>query len=150
MSAPVKKSIPAVVLKSIEDIPVEFELPVDIPLRKGGTATVTLQCIAHEKTAWAAIRDRTNAAMAQRQEDRIQATVARTLDDGPAVPKIEDVVREELAANAAVVMEFATSWDFSNPLTVDSLSNLENRSGGALAAIVNAYEIAIYQSRLGN
>lgn len=151
MTASAKKAIPAVVLKSIEDIPVEFDMPVKIPLRNGTTTTVTLQCLAHEKTQWGAIRDRANAAMAERQEERIQATVARTLDsDAKAVPKIEDVVREEIAAHAALVLEFATGWDFSNPLTAESLANLENRSGGALIAFINAYELAIYQSRLGN
>lgn len=152
MSDKVKKSIPAFVLKSIDDIAPEFDLPAQVPLRKGGTTTITLQCLALGKVEWAEVRDRENDAAEERREQRVQTAVQATMDDQAARPKVRiaDVARDEMEHQATLVMEFATGWDLSDPLTKESLLRLENKSGGTLAAIINAYELAIYQGRLGN
>ncbi len=153
MSDKVKKSIPAFVLKSIDDIAPEFDLPAKVPLRTGGTATITLQCLALGKVEWAEVRDRENAAAEERREQRIQAVVQHTLDsDAADKPRLKaaDAARDDMDHQATLVMEFATSWDLSDALSKESLLRLENKSGGTLAAIINAYELAIYQGRLGN
>lgn len=148
MSKP-QKSIPAVILKSIDDIPPEFSMPVPIPLRVGGTATITLQCRALTKTEWAAIRDRYTADLQARAEARINPKPSDTGAPAPTI-SMASAVRDGLENNAALVLEFATGWDLADPLDAQSVKRLEDKSGGALQAIVSHYEAAIYQSRLGN
>lgn len=146
---PAQKSIPAVTLKSIADIPVEFSMPVPIPLRVGGTATITLQCRALAKTEWAAIRDRYNADLQARAESRVNPEPPAPGAPVPAF-SMASAVHDGLENNAALVLEFATGWDLADPLDAQSVQRLEDKSGGALQAFVAHYETAIYQSRLGN
>lgn len=143
------KSIPAVILKSIDDIAPEFSMPVPIPLRVGGTATITLQCRALAKTEWAAIRDRYNADLQARAEARINREPSESGVPAPSF-SMASAVNDGLENNAALVLEFATGWDLADPLNEQSVKRLEDKSGGALQAFVAHYETAIYQSRLGN
>lgn len=136
------KTIPAAKLKLFDSAP-DFELPVKISVR-GAEDKIILTCKTFSKTEWASIRDE-NADEAQaRSEAR-----SKSIDEGTR-PRLADIVRESMASDAAIVLRFATGWDLSEPLTADNLAKLENMAGGALSAIVGAYETAIYQGRLGN
>lgn len=140
-----QKSIPAAVLKSIDDIAPTFDMPVTIQVR-GQEHVINVQCKALPKLEWAEIRDKANEEARARSEQRIEAAS----EEGGEKIKIANVVRDGMSADSALVMEFAIGWDFSDPLSVESLIKLENKCGGAIGAIIGKYEVAIYQGRLGN
>lgn len=140
-----KKSIPASTLKSIGDLNPDFDMSVDLPMRSGDPVAVTIKCKAFGKLEWAAIRDKTNDEARARSEKRIEAAT----EDSEKI-KIVNVVKDTMEAEAALVMEFASEWDFAEPITQESLMLLENKCGGAIGAIIGKYEVAIYQGRLGN
>lgn len=141
-----QKSIPATALKSIGDLNPAFEMNVGVQARAGAEVMIKLQCQAHGKLEWAAIRDKANDEARERSEKRVEAA---SEDDAKSI-RIVDVVRETMAAESALVMEFATGWDLSDELSAESLQRLENKCGGSISAMISKYEIAIYQGRLGN
>jgi len=142
-----QKSIPAVTLKSLGSIAPTFDMPVEVPVRGSEPATINLTCKALGKLAWARIRDAANASADERSEARIEAA---SKEGERARIKVAEIVEEGLQADSATVLEFATGWDLEDPLNAENLQRLEDQCGGALRAIVEAYEMAIYQSRLGN
>ena len=148
MSKPDKqKSIPASSIKSIDDLnTATFDMPVDVNLKSGKPIQITLQCKALGKTEWAEIRDKANDEARERSEKRIEAAT----DENAKSIRIADVVRDTMAAEAALVTEFATGWDFTDELTVESLKRLENKCGGSISAMIGKFEVAIYQGRVGN
>src|SRR5690606_35898985 len=139
--------IPAVVLKSLGAIAPTFDMPVDIPNRGGDPIAITVTCKALGKLAWARIRDAANASADERSEARIEAA---SKEGERARIRVAEIVEEGLQADSALVLEFATGWDLEDELTAENLARLEDQCGGALRAIVEAYELAVYQSRLGN
>lgn len=140
------KSIPASVIRSIDDFDPSFSMPVTILRRGSKEIVVTLECSALSKTEWAEIRDKANDEAQARSKERIEAS---TSEDGVKV-KITKVVLDTMEAEAELVMTFATGWDFDEELNSANLMKLENKCGGSLGAMINKYEIAIYQGRLGN
>lgn len=137
-----EKSIPAAKLKLLDAAP-DFDLPVTINVR-GTEDKVTITCKTFGKLEWAAVRDENADEAKARSDERSKAI------EGGARLRMTEIVREGMAADSAIVMKFAVDWDFSEPLNAESLAKLENMAGGSLAAIVGAYEAAIYQGRLGN
>ena len=140
-----KKSIPAAVLKSIDDVAPTFDMPVTIQVR-GQEHVINLQCKALSKLEWAEIRDKSNEEARARSEKRIE----EASEEGGEKIKIVNIVRDGMTADSALVMEFAIGWDFADPLSIESLTKLENKCGGAISSIIGKYEVAIYQGRLGN
>lgn len=141
-----KKSIPASTLKSIDDLNPAFDMPVDVKLKSGQAIQITLKCQALEKLQWAEIRDKANDEARARSEARIEAA---SEDDAKPI-RITEVVRDTMAAEASLVVQFATGWDLADEFNEDSLKRLENKCGGAMGAMISKYEVAIYQGRLGN
>ncbi len=135
------KTIPAASLSMLESAP-DFDLPVTIDVR-GKQHKITFHCKTHSKLEWAEIRDTGIDETLARGKERAEKT------DGER-KRLVEVVREGMSADAALVLQFATGWDLSDTLNADALTKLENMSGGALGSIVSAYEMAIYQGRLGN
>lgn len=62
----------------------------------------------------------------------------------------ETTVRKGIKSDADTVLQFAHGWDLEDPFTPSTLQQLEDEFGGALRASLNAYDIAIFQGRLGN
>lgn len=141
-----QKTVAVAVLKSIGDISPTFEMPVGVRVRTGAELTINLQCQALGKLEWAEIRDKANDEARARSEKRIEAA---SEEDAKSV-RIVDVVRETMAAEAALVLEFATGWDLSDEFSAESLKRLENKCGGAIGAMISKYELAVYQGRVGN
>ena len=142
-----QKSIPAVVLDLLADNDEAFSMPVEIPRRDKDPVTVTFACRAIGKKAWAALRDEASEAARARYDARLEGLKAQGSD---AVIHISDIVQDGMLEDAKIVLKFATGWDLAHALDTDNLQRLEDKFGGSLRAIVEAYEIAIYQSRLGN
>lgn len=134
-----EKTIPAASLSMLESAP-DFDLPVTIDVR-GKQHKITFHCKTYSKLEWAEIRDAGLDDMVARKKERTQKGERE---------RMVDTVRDVMSSDASLVLQFATSWDLSDALNADTLTKLENLSGGSLAAIVNAYDIAIYQGRLGN
>ena len=137
-----EKTIPAAKLKLLESAP-DFDLPVTIKVR-GAEDKITLTCKTFSKVEWASVRDESADEAQARSDARVKA-----IDEGTRL-RLADIVRESMASDAAIVLRFAIGWDLSEPLTAENLAKLENMAGGSLAAIVAAYETAIYHGRLGN
>ena len=51
---------------------------------------------------------------------------------------------------AEIVAGAVTGWNLEDDFTVDSLVSLEDQIGGSLAAILSAYDAALFSGRLGN
>ena len=140
-----KTSIPAISLKSLAGIAPTFDMPVKINVRGSDPITINMQCNALKKTEWAKLRDEVNDAMRERTDARIKAA-----EEDKGRLHISDVLQEGMQSDADVIMKFATGWDLADDLTAANLQALEDICGGATRAIVEAYEAAIYQNRLGN
>ena len=105
------------------------------------------------KTAWAKARDAHQQQMLQRAMEtpaaerptEPEAVAAYVADNG-----VHSIVNRGLQADAELVLQFATDWDLSEELSVDSLHQLEDEFGGTLGRILSGFESAIYQGRLGN
>lgn len=77
--------------------------------------------------------------------DFIEQAMTRIAEQG-----LEAGVRKHLAADADLIMQFATGWDLEDDFTAASLVDLEDECGGFLGAALNAYDRAIYHGRVGN
>lgn len=135
------KTIPAASL-SFLDVAPEFDLPVTLDIR-GKQHKITFRCKSHTKIEWAEVRD---AGV----DDAIERQKARKEKASEERARLVDVVRENIASDADLVLQFAIGWDLSDPLNRETLTKMDNICGGALAATVAAYEAAIFQGRLGN
>lgn len=142
-----QKSIPAVVLDLLADDDEAFSMPVEIPRRDKDPVTVTFTCRAMGKKAWAKVRDEASEAGNARSKARIEEVKKQ---GGDAVIHVSDIVEDGMTEDAKIITRFATGWDLAHDLNTENLQRLEDKFGGSMRAIVEAYEIAIYQSRLGN
>lgn len=153
------KSIPAARLKSLGTQAPQFELPITVSKLDGTVAQLLLQCKAMRKTEWSKLRDQRHreameavlkpeeaeAIQFRRIEDEEPQTLTAMLQQG-----YESIVLSGLRRDAETVLLFATGWDLEDAFTAESLMALEDEFGGSLIAILNAYDLAIYQGRLGN
>lgn len=134
---------------------IAFPLKITVSKLDGTEAVFTLTCKALRKTQWAQARDEYHASVLQ----GIKATVATAAatadaDTDEATPalgdKLHTMVTRGLQTDADLVLQFATAWDLADDLTAANLQALEDEFGGTLRQIINAFETAIYQGRLGN
>lgn len=135
---------------------ITFPLKVTVTKLDGTDAAFSLTCKALRKTAWAKARDDYHAAMIRAAIERAAATSTAADADAPdaatqvATNGVHSVVTRGMQTDADLVLQFATDWDLTDPLTTASLQALEDEFGGTLAHIINRFEAAIYQGRLGN
>ena len=139
------KSIPAVSLKNLIGMAPTFEMPVQINVRGADPVTIHMSCKAMGKLAWAKLRDASNDVMRDSAGARIKAA-----KEEEARLHVADVVSEAMQSDVRLILEFATKWDLEDELTADNLQRLEESFGGAMRAMIEAYETAVYQSKLGN
>lgn len=153
------KSIPVARLKSLGTQAPQFDLPITVSKLDGTVAQLLLRCKAMRKTEWSKLRD-------ERHREALEATLRPADDQAISVHRIEDeepqrldillargyetIVRSGLQRDAETVLLFASGWDLEDAFTADALMALEDEFGGSLVAILNAYDLAIYQGRLGN
>lgn len=142
-----QKSIPAVVLDILADDDEAFSMPVEIPRRDKDPVTINFQCRAIGKKAWAKLRDEANEAARARSDVRIEEIKKQ---GAGAVIHVAEIVQDGMVEDAKIVLKFATGWDLKHDLNTTTLEKLEDKFGGSMRAIVDAYEVAIYQGRLGN
>lgn len=154
------KSIPVTRLVRLGTQAPTFDLPVDVTKLDGGQAKLVLVCKAMRKTEWAQTRDTLHA----KALEALRAPVVDepAADDGVVVDAVgaalanllkqgqDAKVREGLTRDAEAVLEFATGWDLEDDFNAVSLMALEDEFGGSLSRILTAYDLAIYQGRLGN
>lgn len=157
------KSKPAVQLV-LGSQAINFPLVVSIKKLDGTEATLTLTCKALRKTAWAQAKDAHQAAFLKRATDPVAEPVheSSAAPEAQAAPQadalvgllsqtgVAALVRRGLESDATLVAQFATGWDLADPFTLENLQALEDEFGGAISAIVQRYDQAIYQGRLGN
>lgn len=142
-----QKTIPSVVLDILADDDEAFAMPVEIPRRDKDPVTVTFTCRAMGKKAWAKLRDEANEAARVRSEARIEEIKKQGVG---AVIHVSEIVQDGMTEDAKIILKLATGWDLAHEFNAANLERLENKFGGSMRAVVEAYEIAIYQSRLGN
>lgn len=104
-------------------------------VRKGNAAKAGLDALAAQP----------GTATAAPPESVADMVTAMILERG-----YETTVRKGIKSDADTVLQFAHGWDLEDPFTPDTLQQLEDEFGGALRASLNAYDIAIFQGRLGN
>lgn len=148
MSTPKTKPAVQLVLGSQA---ITFPLKVTVTKLDGTDAVFTITCKAMRKTQWSQARDDYHASLMQ----DIKSTVASvTPEEGEAAPeqnnRLHTMVSRGLQTDADLVLQFATAWDLADPLKAANLQALEDEFGGTLRQIINGFEAAIYQGRLGN
>lgn len=149
------KSIPASSLKTLGDQVPTFELPVAFKRLDGSEFSITFHAKGMRKTEWAAVKDafRKNIADVEAAKTGAEGDAPATEAEAPAPAaefSLAKVVGEGLARSADLVTEFATGWELTDPFGVETLADLEDRFGGSLNRIVEAYDAATFQGRLGN
>lgn len=166
------KTVPVTKLKRLGSQPPEFTLPASVRKLNGATVQINLQCKALRKTEWADARDARQRATLEalipetEQSDTTADAIPDVTADAPeAAPAktgidaaLESIVKKGYAANVRnglrddvdLVLVFAIGWDLEDEFSGDTLMDLEDEFGGALREILNSYDKAIFQGRLGN
>ena len=178
MSKTTEKTVPVTVLKRLGTQAPEFDLPVTFKRLDGAEVQVKLHCKALRKTEWAKAKDdrqveylRTiyepvltasaanQVAAAAAGEDQAAGAPAPLIDPAAALAAAvetqrtqgqETGVRKVLADDVELVMAFAVGWELEDAFTVANLQALGDEFGGAIKAILDAYDAAIFHGRLGN
>lgn len=173
------KSTPVAVLKRLGTQAPEFALTCTLQKLDGTPVQLTLQCKALRKTVWAGMKDEhqraaleaitdlvkpaadpqpapADAKTAARRTKASKAAQAAPADAADAITDIlrqhgaEATIRRGLESDAAMILQFATGWELEDPFTKANLQALEDEFGGALRTILDDYDMAIFQGRLGN
>ena len=134
------KTVPVTSIKSMAGTVPEFPLSVKIKHLNGTESAVEFMAKAMRKTEWAALRD------AHMNPEKVTPEEG----DGPTRFSFVAAVGEDMRKGADLIAKCASGWDLADPFTPDSLIELEDTFGGTLAALLGAYDTAIFQGRLGN
>lgn len=138
-----QKSVPVASLKSLAGMAPEFSLPVKIKRLDGEEITINFTAKALRKKEWAAMRD------------ALIAPVAVEIDAGEEAAPLakftfSSAIDGDMQKGADLVAQFATGWDLEDVMNAAALVELEDQIGGALSAVLGAYDAAIFHGRLGN
>lgn len=169
------KSIPVTVLKRLGTQAPEFPLTATVYKLDGTPVQITLQCKALRKTVWAGLKDEHQRAALEAITDLVKpaaevqpakttarqrksaktaqptsAAAADAITDTLRKHGAEATIRRGLESDAAMILQFATGWELEDPFTKANLQALEDEFGGSLRAILDDYDLAIFQGRLGN
>lgn len=141
--------------------------PLTIPLQRldGVPLELTVTFAAHGKRAWSKIKDDFYGRLRAEAAARVAAADTPAIDPDDlaaatatveAITESDDAhtlagrVSKAIANDVNLVLQIAKGWDLEDPFTTESLEDLEDQFGGALTAMVSAYDRAIYQGQLGN
>jgi hypothetical protein len=175
MSKTTEKTIPVTVLKRLGAQAPEFDLPVTFKRLDGAEVQVKLHCKALRKTEWAKAKDdrqveylrsiyepvlaASSAAQTTQSEASEDQAPAPQADPAAALAAAleaqrtqgqETGVRKVLADDVDLVMAFAVGWELEDDFTTGNLQALGDEFGGAIKAILDAYDAAIFHGRMGN
>lgn len=159
MTEKAPKVVQPVKLKSLKDgQAAEFSLPITVQRLDGVPLELIITFHAFGKRAWTKIKDEFHAKLRADAAARAAALAAPAADAQaadaalaePEPIKLEPRVSKGIENDASLVLQIAKGWDLEDVFNAESLQDLEDRFGGALTAIVNAYDKAIYQGQLGN
>lgn len=146
-----QKSKPAVQLV-LGSQAITFPLPIAVKSLDGSEATVTFTCRALRKSAWAKAKDAHHQAAlkvaAGKAEER--PTNSEELITYLDTNGVHSVVTQGLQTDAALILQFATDWDLADAFGPEKLQELEDEFGGTFRKVLEAYDTAIFQGRLGN
>lgn len=155
MAAKETKSIPATTLKLLGKKPAEFDMPVTLVQLDGEEVKFYMRVKALDAKEWAALRDdRQRAVLSAMKpadmtpndgETPIDAAIRMIDKRGFAARTAETAERD-----AELVMKFAVSWPAEDPLTSESLVQLESEVPGSLETLIGSYDAARFHGRLGN
>ena len=153
------KTVPVTILQLRSSKAATFNLPVVITKLDGTKGNISVPCKALRKTEWASLRD-------DRQREALQAALqpaavddvaisdpadrAAAVVDAVATRGHEATVRSGAKRDAETIMSFVSEEGAEQGYSTQSLVDLEDDFGGSLGAILQAYDLAIYQGRLGN
>lgn len=114
----------------------EFTMPVELEHPAAGKIKVEMTVKALRKSEWAALRDEHIKGAGDADTDAEFSFVR--------------MISESTDSAAELVMKFAVGWNLEDDLTAGNLIYLDDLCGGALVAILGAYDAAVFQGRLGN
>lgn len=159
---------------------ISFPLPVTIKRLDGTEVYLTFTAKAQLKTEWAKVKDAHQAALLQAKTARVPTAGATAptpdaptpADTDPPTPAdqsaapaaeqpfdiaaffakhgTESLVLLGLDNDAELTLKAVTGWDLEDDFTDVNLKRLEDEFGGALSQVIQAYDLAIFQGRLGN
>lgn len=146
MSTEKKQPVPVTSLETMGDKSPSFSLPVTIKRLDGSEFVLTFQAQGMRKTEWAGIKDTFRKAIADEEAAKARG------EEGVPAPEfsLAKVVGDGAARSAELVMKFATGWELTDAFSVATLADLEDRFGGSLNLVMEAYDQATFQGRLGN
>lgn len=121
--------------------PPVFPMPVKFKRLDGSEFTITFDVKGMRKTQWAEIKDGFFKATAEQGEAAKESAQKSSL---------VEIVGKSLHDGGEMILKFATGWDLSDPFNAATLADLEDRFGGSLGRIVEAYDAAAFHGRLGN
>ena len=161
-----EKSIQPIKLKTLaKGQAASFPLTIKLQRLDGPQVELKVTFAAHGKRAWSKIKDEFYGRLRAEAAARVAAADTPAIDpddlaDAPAtaeaITEADDAhtlagrVSKAIANDAKLVLQIAKGWDLEDPFTTESLEDLEDQFGGALTAMVSAYDRAIYQGQLGN
>ena len=135
-----EKSVPVISLKMLAGKQPTFMLPVTVKNLDGIEFALKFTAKAQRKSEWAAVRD------AHRKPGEVDVNEPAEKAEFSFAALVNDGMRQA----AEIVAGAVTGWNLEDDFTVDSLVSLEDQIGGSLAAILSAYDAALFSSRLGN
>jgi hypothetical protein len=138
-----QKTVPVASLKSMPDTPPEFAMPVSIRQLGGDPLTITFTAKALRKTQWAAMRDETLGLTKAEPDEGAEPAPAEKFS-------YLNAVGGDMRKMADLVLKLASGWDLEDEFSAANLIDMEDRFGGALGAVAQAYDAAIFHGRLGN
>ena len=138
-----QKPVQVTSLKTLDGGDPEFCLPVTIKTRNGKEATIDFTVKALRQTEWAAIRDEALGKTTPQEQGANEA-------DQVADFSFVNVIQGGMSKAANLVLKFAIGWDLEDQFTHQSLVELDDRHGGSLRLLLEAYDAAIFNGRLGN
>ncbi|BEP93229.1 hypothetical protein GmRootA79_16130 [Acidovorax sp. A79] len=149
-----EKTKPVTMLDSLDGQSPIFPVHLDLQRLDGTMVRVTIQCKAMGKRAWSRMRrehiDAVQAAEAAFAEQELANSVPTLDAPRPSVPPLDQMVDRGITRDAAFLANIADSWSLPQACDAEGLERLEDKFGGALGKLLNAYELAVYQGQLGN
>lgn len=117
--------------------PKSFLAPVIIPVFEG-SEQINIRYTYRRKTEYAQLMD---AFTKEIQKPKKQTEKANTM---------HEVVMDTINGNVDFVLKIAEGWDLSDEFNPSSIAQLDDEYPGAIKAIIDTYEKALFEGRVKN
>ncbi len=124
--------------------PEHFNLAITIGLLDGSTAVINLKAKTRSRTEFSALQDEVV------ESARNRAEAAKADAQGDKGIKWSELVGRSIESDAAFILKLADGWDLEDDFTKDNVMRLIDDFGGAAQKIVDGYQAAVMEGRLGN